>query len=221
MVYQWRLRLAERLKSGGPSLGRSPGAHKQRRPVNQDQIQSLRGNRVDTIFRAGLRALLFFFQNAFPRTFEIIGSRNEIAAQRMTAPANPIQHSFELAAARCEDLTPLVYDRLFREHPETRAMFRSEGSELVRGSMLALTIDAMLDFAGDRSGHFRMIECEVQSHDAYGTPRELFGKFFGVIAETMREVLGNDWSPEIDAAWRKLLDEIDGLVARSQAQIEA
>ena len=118
-----------------------------------------------------------------------IGSRNEIATQRMTAPDNPIQHSFELAAERCEDLTPLVYDRLFRQHPETRAMFRSEGSELVRGSMLALTIDAMLDFAGDRSGHFRMIECEVQSHDAYGTPRELFGKFFGVIAETVRELL--------------------------------
>ena len=139
----------------------------------------------------------------------------------MTAPANLIQHSFELAAARCEDLTPLVYDRLFREYPETRAMFRSEGSELVRSSMLALTVDAMLDFAGDRSGHFRMIECEVQSHDACGTPRELFGKFFDVIAETMREVLGNDWSPEIDAAWRKLLDEIDGCVARSQAQISA
>jgi hypothetical protein len=66
-----------------------------------------------------------------------------------------------------------------------------------------------------------MIECEVQSHDAYGTPRELFAKFFGVIADTMREVLGSDWSPEIDAAWRKLLDEIDRLVASSQAQIEA
>ena len=66
-----------------------------------------------------------------------------------------------------------------------------------------------------------MIECEVQSHDAYGTPRELFGKFFGVIADTMREVLGNDWSPAIDAAWRRLLDEIDRLVARSQTQIEA
>lgn len=139
----------------------------------------------------------------------------------MTATANSIQHSFELAAERCEDLTPQVYDRLFREHPETRAMFRSEGSELVRGSMLALAIDAMLDFAGDQSGHYRMIECEVQSHDAFGTPRELFGKFFGVIADTMREVLGNDWSPEIDAAWRKLLDGIDRLVAASQAQIEA
>jgi hypothetical protein len=29
-----------------------------------------------------------------------------------------------------------------------------------------------------------MIGCEVQSHDAYGTPRKLFGEFFGVIADT-------------------------------------
>jgi hypothetical protein len=45
----------------------------------------------------------------------------------MTAATNPIQHSFEIAAERCEDLTPPVYRRLFFEHPETKAMFRSEG----------------------------------------------------------------------------------------------
>jgi len=135
----------------------------------------------------------------------------------MTAPTNLIQQSFEIAAERCEDLTPLVYRRLFREHPETQAMFRTEGSELVRGSMLALTIESMLDFAGDRTGRFRMISCEVQSHDAYGTPRELFGTFFGVIVETVREVLGDDWSPEIDQAWGKLLGEIDAFVAQSEA----
>jgi hemoglobin-like flavoprotein len=132
------------------------------------------------------------------------------------ASINPIQHSFEIAAERCQDLTPLVYRRLFREHPEAEAMFRSEGSDLVKGSMLVLTIDAILDFAGDRTGHFRMIECEVQSHDAYGTPRKLFGEFFGVIADTLREILGTDWSPEIEEAWRKLLSEIDQLVARSE-----
>jgi hemoglobin-like flavoprotein len=134
----------------------------------------------------------------------------------MTAPANLIQHSFELAAERCEDLTPLVYRRLSREYPETQTMFRSEGADLVKGSMLALTIDAILDFAGDRTGHFRMIECEVSSHDAYGTPRELFIAFFGVIAATLRDILGAEWSPEIDGAWRKLLDEIEGVVTRSQ-----
>ena len=131
-------------------------------------------------------------------------------------PTNPIEQSFELAASRCEDLTPLVYRRLFHEHPEAEPMFRREANDLVKGSMLALTIDAILDFAGDRTGSFRMIRCKVQSHDAYGTPRELFGKFFGVIAATMQEILGADWSPEIGEAWRQLLAEIDQFVTQSQ-----
>ena len=114
---------------------------------------------------------------------------------------------------RCADLTPLVYRHLFDAHPETRTMFRTEGSELVMGSMLAMTIDAILDFAGDRSGHFRLITSEVSSHDAYGTPRELFVAFFAIIAQTLREVIGADWSDEIDGAWQQLLGDIEGLVA--------
>jgi hemoglobin-like flavoprotein len=131
----------------------------------------------------------------------------------MTASSNPIERSFELAAMRCADLTPFVYRRLFDAHPETRTMFRTEGSEFVKGSMLAMTIDAILDFAGDRSGHFRLITSEVSSHDAYGTPRELFIAFFAIIAQTLREVIGADWSDDIDAAWRLLLGDIEGLVA--------
>jgi hemoglobin-like flavoprotein len=208
MVYECCLRLAERLKSGGPSLGRSPDAHKQRRLVNQDQTQifEVKGS-TQFLSRALCPAL--FFRNR-PKSFKT-------ACADMTASPNPIERSFEIAAERCDDLTPLVYRRLHHEHPETISMFRTEGSELVKGSMLALTIEAMLDFAGPRTGHFRMIECEITSHDAYGTPRDLFIAFFGVIAGTLREVLGADWSPEIDAAWRKLLEEIEGVVARSEA----
>jgi hemoglobin-like flavoprotein len=129
------------------------------------------------------------------------------------ASPSPIERSFEIAAERCEDLTPLVYRRLFDEHPEAQTMFRTEGSELVKGSMLALTIEAIMDYAGPRTGHFRLIECEVSSHDAYGTPRELFIAFFGIIAATLREILGGDWTPDIDAAWRRLIGEINSLVA--------
>jgi hemoglobin-like flavoprotein len=66
----------------------------------------------------------------------------------MTRSDNPILRSFELASRRCEDLTPLVYRRLFVQHPEAKTMFRTEGSEPVQGSMLQLTIEAILDFAG-------------------------------------------------------------------------
>ena len=118
----------------------------------------------------------------------------------MSSSSNPIEQSFELGALRRADLTPLVYQRLFDQHPETRTMFRTQGSELVMGSMLALTIEAILDFAGERSGHFRLIACEVASHDAYGTPRELFIAFFGMIRDTLRELLGSEWSPSIARA---------------------
>ena len=132
-----------------------------------------------------------------------------MASMPMSAPSNPIENSFELAASRCADLTPLVYQRLFEQHPETQTMFRSQGSELVMGSTLALTIEAILDFAGERRGHFRLIACEVTSHDGYGTPRELFIAFFAVIRDALRDLLGDEWSPEIAQAWDQLLVEID------------
>ncbi|HKU08438.1 MAG TPA: globin [Bradyrhizobium sp.] len=128
---------------------------------------------------------------------------------------NWIERSFELASERCEDLTPLVYRRLHAERPETLTMFRTEGSDLVKGSMLAMTIESILDFAGPRSGKFRMIECEVISHDAYGTPRELFIAFFGVIMRTLQEVLGTAWTTGMDEAWRGLLREIEAIVGET------
>lgn len=139
----------------------------------------------------------------------------------MASSSNPIERSFELAAAACDDLTPLVYRRLFRDHPEAQAMFRTEGSEPVKGSMLQLTIEAILDFAGERSGRFRLIESEVFSHDAYGTPRELFVAFFAVIADCLRDILGEQWSGDIDAAWHKLLRDIAAIVQQQQHPVDA
>jgi hemoglobin-like flavoprotein len=129
-----------------------------------------------------------------------------------SATSEAIVTSLELAAERCEDLTPLVYERLFRERPETRTMFRTHGSALVKGSMLELSIDAILDFVGERKASHRLIFCEVQSHDAYGTSPELFNVFFTVIADTVRDLLGDDWTPAMDTAWRTLREDLDRYV---------
>jgi hypothetical protein len=53
------------------------------------------------------------------------------------------------------------------------------------------------------------------SHDAYGTSRELFFAFFGVIMRTLQEVLGADWTAEMEQAWRELLGEIEMMVAET------
>jgi hypothetical protein len=61
MVYDYGLRLAARSKLGGPSLGRSPGAHKQRRPVNQEQIQIFGEIGSTQFLSRAPRPALFFF----------------------------------------------------------------------------------------------------------------------------------------------------------------
>ena len=49
---------------GGPSLGRSPGAQQAASSRRQDQIETSRENRVDTIFRAGPECPALFFVQA-------------------------------------------------------------------------------------------------------------------------------------------------------------
>jgi hemoglobin-like flavoprotein len=128
-----------------------------------------------------------------------------------------IVESLELAATRCEDLTPLVYDRLFIAKPETRALFRTDPKNLIKGSMLELALEAILDFAGEKKASHRLIFCEVQSHDAYGTQPEIFTVFFVVVRDVLRELLGTDWSAEIDAAWDATLKGLDDYVNQAIA----
>jgi hemoglobin-like flavoprotein len=123
-----------------------------------------------------------------------------------------IVESFELAASRCDDLTPLVYDRLFAVKPETRSLFRADPKNLIKGSMLELALEAVLDFAGEKKASHRLIFCEVQSHDAYGTQPEIFTVFFVVMRDVVRDLLGADWTAGIEAAWDVTLKGLDDYV---------
>jgi hypothetical protein len=81
MVYQCGLRLAARLKSGGPSLGRSPGAHKQRQPVNQDQIQIFGEIGSTQFLEQGFAPCSFFISHILQQAFELAAERRENPAQ--------------------------------------------------------------------------------------------------------------------------------------------
>jgi hemoglobin-like flavoprotein len=120
-----------------------------------------------------------------------------------------VTESFEQAAARCEDLTPLVYARLFARQPQMQPHFWRDTGGAIKGEMLARVIEAMLDFVDERQYAHRLIQCEVMTHDGYDVPPDVFATFFGVVAETMRELLGNEWTGEIDAAWVSLLADLD------------
>jgi hemoglobin-like flavoprotein len=135
--------------------------------------------------------------------------------------AELIEQSLELAAERCEDLTPLVYARLFAEHPQMEAMFWGDTNWAIRGEMLSKVFSAILDFIGERLYAHTLIQTEVVNHAGYDVPPDVFRVFFGTVAATVREVIGADWTPEIDQAWTELLAQLDFYVTHpNQAETQ-
>ena len=122
---------------------------------------------------------------------------------------NAIERSFELAASRCDDLTPRVYERLFREHPSMRSLFVLDTDDGVKGSMLSWAIRAILDLGGEHGFGRNLIRTEAVNHDRNGVAIADFTIFFETLAATMRELLGDDWTDETDAAWRALLADLE------------
>jgi hemoglobin-like flavoprotein len=123
---------------------------------------------------------------------------------------HPVERSLELAAERGGDITSAVYARLFAAYPQTEAMFWRDQDGSIRGEMLARVIEALLDFAGERLYSASLIRCEVVRHDnELESPPDLFGRFFEVVAATVRESIGPEWTPAVDEAWSDLLAELD------------
>ncbi|MGD0143782.1 MAG: globin [Rhizomicrobium sp.] len=125
---------------------------------------------------------------------------------------HPIETSLELVSERCGDLTPFVYARLFELYPDMKPLFRRDTNDAVKGEMLARVFEAILDFIGDNRYASHLIQCEVVTHSGYDVPPEIFRIFFGVVASTIRERLGADWTAAFEAAWEKLLGELDYFV---------
>lgn len=132
------------------------------------------------------------------------------------SPAFPraaeIEASLELVVERCDDPTPLVYERLFALHPQMQPYFWRDKNGAIKGEMLARTFAAILDFVGERRYADHMIGTEMITHEGYDVPREVFATFFAVIRDTVKDVLGADWTPGFETAWAEMLAEIDGYV---------
>ncbi|MFC3078703.1 globin domain-containing protein [Phenylobacterium terrae] len=133
--------------------------------------------------------------------------------------AAEIEASLELAAERCEDLTPLVYARMFERHPEMKPHFWRDTDDAIKGEMLSRTFAALLDFVGQRTYADHMILSEMVTHEGYDVPRQVFATFFGFVRDAVREAAGADWTVEFDRAWVELLAQIDDYIAAASAPL--
>ncbi len=121
-----------------------------------------------------------------------------------------IEHSLERVAERVGDPAPLVYARLFATFPDLEALFVRDTTGMVRGNMLQVTLECLLDFAGSGAYATHFVGSERVNHGGLGVPHEMFDRFYATVIATFRDALGEEWTPAIDAAWQRAAE---GLVA--------
>ncbi len=124
------------------------------------------------------------------------------------ARAADIEASLEAVAER-GDPTEAVYARLFTVHPHMKPYFWRDTNDAIKGEMLSRTFAAILDFVGERRYADHMIGTEMITHEGYDVPREVFATFFTIIRDSLREMLGADWTPAFEIAWIEMLAEIE------------
>lgn len=114
-------------------------------------------------------------------------------------------------AERVGDPAPLVYARLFAAYPDMQAEFWRDTTGAVRGEMLAVAFQCLLDLDGGYGAN--LIRAERVNHEGFGVPPDAFRSFFPIVMETCREVLAAEWTDEVAKAWTDRLRRIEDLIA--------
>ena len=123
--------------------------------------------------------------------------------------AGCLDHTLELVAQRIGDPAPLVFDRLFAEAPELQALFCNDASGAVRAEMFLRAVECLQDAVGTRQFSGGLVAAEHQTHQSYGVSTVQFQRFFALVVDVFRGVLGADWTAEIEAAWARALRHLD------------
>ncbi|MDZ7684751.1 MAG: globin [Gammaproteobacteria bacterium] len=101
---------------------------------------------------------------------------------------------------------PDVYAAYFKRCPGSEALM-SHIDNLVRGKMLNEVFRLMLE--PSLLDESRYLDFEVDNHRrAYSVEPHMYGNLLAALKDTVRDLIIEDWTNEMDAAWQQRIDEL-------------
>ncbi|MBI2429647.1 MAG: hemin receptor [Ignavibacteriales bacterium] len=113
-----------------------------------------------------------------------------------------VRTTFEQVKPRSTEIADLLYKKLFELEPKTVALFRGDMKEqkekLMR--MLQIAIEGIDDHAQLQPMLFNL----GRIHHSYGVQGHQFMSFQESLMFALKTVLGKDFTPEVEQAWRAI-----------------
>jgi nitric oxide dioxygenase len=124
-----------------------------------------------------------------------------------------VQDSFALIVPRRAHASEVFYARLFALAPDTRELFKGDISEQGRKLMKVLaTIVRNLDDLGPL---LDSVDYLAQRHVGYGVKDEHYAIVGETLIETLRECLGESFTPQTERAWGYAYTILSGRMLRA------
>lgn len=116
-----------------------------------------------------------------------------------------LEASLEIAAGRCEDLTPLVFARFLELQPDSAGLFTEDDLAVNRrGRMLQEITFLLLHHAAGESYVPVNVQSTASDHTAYGVyDPALYTAFFVAYTDVLAALLGDDWNSAYASAWQR------------------
>jgi hemoglobin-like flavoprotein len=118
----------------------------------------------------------------------------------MALDADLLRTSFETVIERQPLITPRFYEILFSRHPSVKPLF-GRNSSRAQEQMLQQALVAVIDHLEDASWLSSNLAALGAKHIDYGVTPEMFGAVGEALLATLAEILGDDWTPKVCAAW--------------------
>ena len=125
-----------------------------------------------------------------------------------------VQDSFAKVAPIAETAADIFYDRLFEIAPEVRPLFPEIMTDQKKKLM------QMLATAVNGLKNLEAIVPAVQNlgarHEAYGVKEEHYASVGAALLFTLGKGLGDDFTPEVEAAWTETYGVLAGVMIEAQ-----
>jgi hemoglobin-like flavoprotein len=117
-----------------------------------------------------------------------------------------IKASWEQLRPISEQTAFQFYTRLFEQHPELHALFRTRTRE--QGHKLLAMLDTAVASLTDLDALAPDIRALGNRHTGYGVATHHYAQFQDAMLWALSQGLGPDYTPSVEAAWRALFHRL-------------
>jgi hemoglobin-like flavoprotein len=136
------------------------------------------------------------------------------------SPKQLVEANLAIVVQAEPDVVGRFYAKLFQRHPELQRLF-GRRSQREQEKMLTEAILAVVGHMEDAAWLRGVLRPLGAKHVTYGVTEAMYPLVANALIDTLREVSGSAWSPEVQSAWSGALNAVAGEMIAGAREVES